>query len=61
MLRDRASETDKADGRRVLLTLADDCDQMAADLDGSLESRNTHEGAPDASPGHPALCYPVCG
>jgi hypothetical protein len=34
MLRDRASETDEVDRRRVLLTLAEDCDQMAADLEG---------------------------
>ena len=38
MLRDRASETDKADRRRLLLTLAEDCDQMAADLDESGDS-----------------------
>ena len=39
MLRDRARETDDADRRRVLLTLAEDCDQLAADLegDGALE------------------------
>jgi hypothetical protein len=30
MLRDRAGETDEVDRRRVLLTLAEDCDQMAA-------------------------------
>jgi hypothetical protein len=42
MLRDRASETDKVDRRRVLLTLAEDCDQMAADLDESGDSRR-HE------------------
>jgi hypothetical protein len=34
MLRDRPSETDDVDRRRVLLTLAEDCDQMAADLEG---------------------------
>jgi hypothetical protein len=40
MLRDRASETDAADRRHVLLlTLAEDCDQMAADLDESGDSR----------------------
>jgi hypothetical protein len=41
MLRDRAGETDEVDRRRVLLTLAEDCDHMAADLegDGALEDR----------------------
>jgi hypothetical protein len=41
MLRDRADEMDDVDRRRVLLTLAGDCDQMAADLegDGELENR----------------------
>src|SRR5690242_3589340 len=34
MLRHRAGETDETDRRRVLLTLAEDCDQMAADLEG---------------------------
>jgi hypothetical protein len=33
MLRDRADETDDVDRRRVLRTLAEDCDQMAADVE----------------------------
>jgi hypothetical protein len=33
MLRDRARETDDAERKDVLLTLADDCDQMAADIE----------------------------
>jgi hypothetical protein len=37
MLRDRAGEMDEVDRRRVLLTLAEDCDQMAADLEGDGE------------------------
>ena len=41
-LRDRASETDEIDRRRVLLTLAEDCDQMAVDLDEAGDSRR-HE------------------
>jgi hypothetical protein len=41
MLRDRAGETNDIDRRRVLLTLAEDCDHMATDLegDGKLENR----------------------
>jgi hypothetical protein len=39
MLCDHASETDEVERRRVLLTLAEDCDQMAVDLerDGAVE------------------------
>jgi hypothetical protein len=45
MLRDRARETDDIDRRRVLLTLAEDCDQLATNIDGALENRNWREDA----------------
>jgi hypothetical protein len=33
MLRDRARETDDVDRRRVLLALAEDCDQLASEIE----------------------------
>ncbi len=46
MLRDRAGETEDIDQRRVLLTLAEDCDQLASEIEQA--------GAPELKEKSPA-------